>query len=68
MENKGHLLPVEAWRHIQNYSLCPATGSYRETDHSYKMSIVNNVIGQVMDLGVLETIQVAVKFTPRDIK
>ncbi|CAH8321576.1 unnamed protein product [Eruca vesicaria subsp. sativa] len=61
MENKGHLLPVEAWRHIQNYSLSPATGSYRATDHSYKMSIV-------MDLGVLETIQVAVKFTPRDIK
>ncbi|KAF8081461.1 LOW QUALITY PROTEIN: hypothetical protein N665_0885s0008 [Sinapis alba] len=101
-------LPAGTWRHIQNISLSPATGSYRSTDHSYKMIIVQNttitrspllnediflnlvdfqsvlsgtlnpnflidVIGQVVDLGELETIQVTgkprikVEFTLRDI-
>uniref|UniRef100_A0A0D2ZQK8 Replication protein A 70 kDa DNA-binding subunit B/D first OB fold domain-containing protein n=1 Tax=Brassica oleracea var. oleracea TaxID=109376 RepID=A0A0D2ZQK8_BRAOL len=108
MESKGRLLPVGAWRWIQNFSLSPANGCYRSTDHSYKMSFVQNrtitrsplvnedmflslvdfqsvlsgslnpnflidVIGQVMELGDLETIQVVgkpkrkVEFTLRDI-
>ncbi|KAJ4915417.1 hypothetical protein Rs2_00967 [Raphanus sativus] len=98
MESKGRLLPVGAWRHIQNFTLSPSTGMYRATDHPFKMSIIQNtaitrstlinedmflslvdfqtvldVIGQVMDLGDLETIQVSgkprmkVEFTLRDI-
>ncbi|KAF2606924.1 hypothetical protein F2Q68_00043893 [Brassica cretica] len=108
MESKGRLLPVGAWRWIQNFSLSPANGCYQSTDHSYKMSFVQNrtitrsplvnedmflslvdfqsvlsgslnpnflidVIGQVMELGDLETIQVVgkprrkVEFTLRDI-
>ncbi|KAJ4902349.1 hypothetical protein Rs2_16300 [Raphanus sativus] len=108
MESKGRLLPVGAWRHIQNFTLTPSTGMYRSTDHPFKMSIIqstsitkstlNNedmylslvdfqtvlggslktcflidVIGQVQDLGDLESIQVSGKprmkleFTLRDI-
>ncbi|CAN6849109.1 unnamed protein product [Brassica oleracea] len=107
MESKGRLLPVGAWRHIQNFTLSPSTGMYRATDHPFKMSIIQNtaitrsplinegmflslvdfqtvlggslktcllidVIGQVVDLGDLETIQVSgkprmkVEFTLRD--
>nr|VDD24949.1 unnamed protein product [Brassica oleracea] len=96
MESKGRLLPVGAWRHIQNFTLSPSTGMYRATDHPFKMSIIQNtaitrsplinkdmflslvdfqtvlggslktcllidVIGQVVDLGDLETIQVSGK-------
>ncbi|RID40625.1 hypothetical protein BRARA_J00657, partial [Brassica rapa] len=42
MESKGRVLPVGAWRHIQNFTLSPSTGMYRVTDHPYKMSIVQN--------------------------
>ncbi|WZY76219.1 hypothetical protein YC2023_022603 [Brassica napus] len=107
MESKGRLLPVGAWRHIQNFTLSPSTGMYRATDHPFKMSIIQNtaitrsplinedmflslvdfqtvlggslktcflidVIGQVVDLGDLETIQVSgkprmkIEFTLRD--
>ncbi|KAL0733979.1 hypothetical protein Bca4012_010189 [Brassica carinata] len=109
LESKGRLLPVGAGRNIQNFSLSPATGMYRSTEHSYKMSFVHNttitrsnhvnedtflslvdfqlvmsgslqqcflidVIGQVVELRDLETIQVSGKprrkleFHLRDIK
>ena len=42
MESKGRLLPVGAWRHIQNFTLSPSTGMYRATDHPFKMSIIQN--------------------------
>ncbi|CAN6825234.1 unnamed protein product, partial [Brassica oleracea] len=42
MESKGRLLPVGAWKHIQNFTLSPSTGMYRATDHPFKMSIIQN--------------------------
>ncbi|KAF2559722.1 hypothetical protein F2Q68_00014276 [Brassica cretica] len=41
-ESKGRLLPVGAWRHVQNFTLSPSTGMYRATDHPFKMSIIQN--------------------------
>nr|VDD54595.1 unnamed protein product [Brassica oleracea] len=42
LESKGRLLPVGVWRNIQNFALSHATGIYRPTEDSYKMSFVHN--------------------------
>lgn len=40
IERKGRILPVGARRNIHDFNLTPARGSYRSTDHAYKMVFV----------------------------
>ncbi|CAG7888883.1 unnamed protein product, partial [Brassica rapa] len=42
IESKGRILTVGAWRYIRNFQITPAGGTYRTTDHTWKIVFNQN--------------------------
>ena len=44
IDSKTRLLTVGSWRYIRNFQIAPASGAYRTTNHSWKMSFNQNTV------------------------